>query len=43
MALLINVGAASLIIMSVWGVGANMLLYLAGLQGIPTSSTKPPP
>ncbi len=22
--------------MSVWGVGANMLLYLAGLQGIPT-------
>ncbi len=26
----------SLIIMSVWGVGANMLLYLAGLQGIPT-------
>ncbi|RIK26462.1 MAG: ABC transporter permease [Chloroflexi bacterium] len=26
----------SLIIMSVWGVGANILLYLAGLQGIPT-------
>lgn len=26
----------SLIIMSIWGVGANMLLYLAGLQGIPT-------
>ncbi|MHB1296031.1 MAG: carbohydrate ABC transporter permease [Anaerolineae bacterium] len=26
----------SLIIMSVWGVGSNMLLYLAGLQGIPT-------
>jgi multiple sugar transport system permease protein len=26
----------SLILMSVWGVGANMLLYLAGLQGIPT-------
>jgi len=26
----------SLIIMSVWGVGASMLLYLAGLQGIPT-------
>ena len=26
----------SLIMMSVWGVGANMLLYLAGLQGIPT-------
>jgi len=26
----------ALIIMSVWGVGANMLLYLAGLQGIPT-------
>ncbi len=22
--------------MSVWGVGANMLLYLAGLQSIPT-------
>ena len=27
---------SSLIIMSVWGVGANMLLYLAGLQDIPT-------
>ncbi|MBV7333753.1 sugar ABC transporter permease [Chloroflexi bacterium TSY] len=26
----------ALIIMSIWGVGANMLLYLAGLQGIPT-------
>ena len=26
----------SLIIMSVWAVGGNMLLYLAGLQGIPT-------
>ena len=26
----------SLIIMSIWGVGSNMLLYLAGLQGIPT-------
>lgn len=26
----------SLIIMSIWGVGGNMLLYLAGLQGIPT-------
>jgi multiple sugar transport system permease protein len=26
----------SLIIMSLWGVGSNMLLYLAGLQGIPT-------
>lgn len=26
----------ALIIMSVWGVGANILLYLAGLQGIPT-------
>jgi len=26
----------SLIIMSVWGVGANILLYLAGLQSIPT-------
>lgn len=26
----------SLIIMSLWAVGANMLLYLAGLQGIPT-------
>jgi multiple sugar transport system permease protein len=26
----------SLIMMSVWGVGANMLLYLAGLQSIPT-------
>jgi len=24
------------IIMSLWGVGGNMLLYLAGLQGIPT-------
>ncbi len=27
----------SLIIMSMWGVGGNMLLYLAGLQGIPTT------
>jgi len=27
----------SLIIMSMWGVGGNMLLYLAGLQGIPTA------
>jgi multiple sugar transport system permease protein len=27
----------SLIIMSLWGVGGNMLLYLAGLQGIPTA------
>lgn len=26
----------SLIIMSLWGAGSNMLLYLAGLQGIPT-------
>jgi multiple sugar transport system permease protein len=26
----------SLILMSLWGVGANMLLYLAGLQNIPT-------
>jgi multiple sugar transport system permease protein len=26
----------SIILMSLWGVGANMLLYLAGLQGIPT-------
>ena len=26
----------ALIIMSVWGVGANILLYLAGLQSIPT-------
>ena len=26
----------ALIIMSIWGVGANMLLYLAGLQSIPT-------
>ena len=26
----------SIILMSVWGVGSNMLLYLAGLQGIPT-------
>lgn len=24
------------VIMSLWGVGSNMLLYLAGLQGIPT-------
>jgi multiple sugar transport system permease protein len=24
------------VIMSLWGVGGNMLLYLAGLQGIPT-------
>ena len=27
----------SLIIMSVWGVGGNMLLYLAGLQSVPTA------
>lgn len=26
----------SLVIMSLWGVGGSMLLYLAGLQGIPT-------
>jgi multiple sugar transport system permease protein len=26
----------ALIIMSVWGAGANMLIFLAGLQGIPT-------
>jgi multiple sugar transport system permease protein len=26
----------SLIIMSLWGVGASMLIYLSGLQGIPT-------
>jgi len=31
-----NWALPSLIIMSVWGVGGNMLLYLAGLQGIPT-------
>ncbi|HXF61762.1 MAG TPA: sugar ABC transporter permease [Caldilineaceae bacterium] len=27
---------SALIIMSLWSVGSNMLLYLAGLQGIPT-------
>jgi multiple sugar transport system permease protein len=27
----------SLVIMSLWGVGGSMLLYLAGLQGIPTA------
>ena len=27
----------SFVIMSVWGAGGNMLLYLAGLQGIPTA------
>jgi multiple sugar transport system permease protein len=27
----------ALIIMSLWGVGGNMLLYLGGLQGIPTA------
>jgi multiple sugar transport system permease protein len=26
----------SLVIMSIWGVGGTMLIYLAGLQGIPT-------
>ena len=26
----------SLVIMSLWGIGGNMVLYLAGLQGIPT-------
>jgi multiple sugar transport system permease protein len=31
-----NWALPSLIIMSLWGVGATMLLYLAGLQGIPT-------
>jgi multiple sugar transport system permease protein len=31
-----NYALSALIIMSVWGVGANILLYLAGLQGIPT-------
>lgn len=31
-----NWALSALIIMSVWGVGANMLLYLAGLQTIPT-------
>ena len=27
----------SFIIMSLWGLGANMVLYLAGLQGVPTA------
>jgi multiple sugar transport system permease protein len=27
----------SMILMSLWGVGGNMLMYLAGLQGIPTA------
>jgi multiple sugar transport system permease protein len=31
-----NWALSALVIMSIWGVGANMLLYLAGLQGIPT-------
>lgn len=31
-----NWALSALIVMSVWGVGANMLLYLAGLQTIPT-------
>jgi multiple sugar transport system permease protein len=31
-----NYALSALVIMSIWGVGANMLLYLAGLQGIPT-------
>jgi multiple sugar transport system permease protein len=31
-----NWALPSLIIMSVWSIGATMLLYLAGLQGIPT-------
>jgi multiple sugar transport system permease protein len=26
----------SLVLMSVWGVGGSMILYLAGLQGVPT-------
>jgi multiple sugar transport system permease protein len=26
----------SLVLMSIWGAGANMLIFLAGLQGIPT-------
>jgi multiple sugar transport system permease protein len=31
-----NYALSALIIMSLWGVGANILLYLAGLQGVPT-------
>jgi multiple sugar transport system permease protein len=31
-----NWALPSLIIMSLWGIGGNMVLYLAGLQGIPT-------
>ena len=30
----------ALIIMSLWGVGGGMLIYLAGLQGIPGSFTR---
>ena len=28
--------------MSLWGIGATMIIFLAGLQGIPPSSTRPP-
>ena len=31
-----NWALSALVVMSVWGVGASMLLYLPGLQGIPT-------
>jgi multiple sugar transport system permease protein len=31
-----NWALTSLVIMSLWGVGGSMLIYLAGLQGIPT-------
>jgi len=32
----------ALTVMSLWSVGAGMIIYLAGLKGIPESSTKPP-
>ncbi len=32
-----NWALSALILMSLWGVGGGMLIYLAGLQGIPTS------
>ncbi|MEZ4728351.1 MAG: hypothetical protein R3E79_14550 [Caldilineaceae bacterium] len=30
----------TLIILSVWGIGGTMVIFLAGLQGVPESSTK---
>jgi multiple sugar transport system permease protein len=31
-----DIATLALVIMSIWGAGANMLIFLAGLQSIPT-------